>query len=35
MSEDAGRPGSQAVRALMSNGYTGTIYPVNPKIRNL
>ncbi len=31
VSEDAGRPGSQAVRALMSNGYTGAIYPVNPK----
>lgn len=31
VSEDAGRPGSQAVRALMSNGYSGTIYPVNPK----
>ncbi len=31
VSDDAGRPGSQAVRALVSNGYQGQIYPVNPK----
>jgi len=31
VSEDAVRPGSQAVRALIKNGYAGTIYPVNPK----
>lgn len=31
VSDDAGRPSSQAVRALMTNGYAGTIFPVNPK----
>jgi acetyltransferase len=31
VSEEAGRPGSQAVRALVRNGYQGQIYPVNPK----
>ncbi|MEX3959393.1 acetate--CoA ligase family protein [Trinickia sp. EG282A] len=31
VSDEAGRPGSQAVRALISNGYKGQIYPVNPK----
>src|ERR1700694_5337076 len=31
VSEDAVRPGSQAVHALLRNGYEGKIYPVNPK----
>ena len=31
VSDDASRPGSQAVRALLAYGYKGTIYPVNPK----
>ncbi|MFC6947862.1 CoA-binding protein [Paraburkholderia dipogonis] len=31
VSDEAGRPGSQAVRALVRNGYQGQIYPVNPK----
>lgn len=31
VSDDAARPGSQAVRALMNNGYAGKIFPVNPK----
>ena len=33
VSDDAGRPGSQAVRALLKYGYRGTIFPVNPKYR--
>ena len=31
VSEDAGRPGSQAVHTLKRYGYAGTIYPVNPR----
>ncbi|MDW3682819.1 acetate--CoA ligase family protein [Cupriavidus sp. CV2] len=31
VSDDANRPGSQVVRALVKNGYAGKIYPVNPK----
>ena len=31
VSEDAMRPGSQAVHALLRHGYTGRIYPVNPR----
>jgi acetyltransferase len=31
VSDDPGRPGSQAVRALMTYGYQGKIFPVNPK----
>jgi acetyltransferase len=31
VSDDAGRPGSQAVQALLHHGYGGRIYPVNPK----
>jgi acyl-CoA synthetase (NDP forming) len=31
VSDDAARPGSQAVRALLNNGYRGKVYPVNPK----
>jgi acetyltransferase len=31
VSEDAVRPGSQAVHTLLRNGYEGHIYPVNPK----
>ncbi|ALM84241.1 acetate--CoA ligase family protein [Bordetella sp. N] len=31
VSDEAGRPGSQALRALRANGYTGALYPVNPK----
>src|SRR5688500_17159981 len=31
VSEDPVRPGSQAVHALLRNGYEGAIYPVNPK----
>jgi acetate---CoA ligase (ADP-forming) len=31
VSDDAARPGSQAVRALLKNGFTGKVYPVNPK----
>ena len=31
VSDDAARPGSQAVRALLKNGFKGRIYPVNPK----
>ncbi len=31
VSDDAARPGSQAVRALRENGYAGRIFPVNPK----
>ena len=33
VSEDAARPGSQAVRALLKYGYSGKIFPVNPKYR--
>ncbi|MGZ5093023.1 MAG: acetate--CoA ligase family protein [Burkholderiales bacterium] len=31
VSEDDVRPGSQAVHALLRNGYEGRIYPINPK----
>ncbi|MGZ8265347.1 MAG: acetate--CoA ligase family protein [Burkholderiales bacterium] len=31
VSEDAARPGSQTVHALLRNRYPGRIYPVNPK----
>lgn len=31
VSDEVGRPGSQAVRSLMKFGYAGKIYPVNPK----
>jgi acetate---CoA ligase (ADP-forming) len=31
VSDDAARPGAQAVRALLKNGYAGKIFPVNPK----
>jgi acetyltransferase len=31
VSDEAGRPGSQAVRALRHHGYAGRIHPVNPK----
>jgi len=31
VSEDASRPGAQALRALRANGYAGKLYPVNPK----
>jgi len=31
VSDDAARPGSQAVRALLANGFRGGLYPVNPK----
>lgn len=31
VSDEAGRPGSQAVRALLKYGYKGKIFPVNPK----
>jgi acyl-CoA synthetase (NDP forming) len=31
VSEDAARPGSQAVHTLLRNGYAGQIFPVNPK----
>lgn len=31
VSDDAGRPASQAVNALMTYGYRGKIFPVNPK----
>ena len=31
VSEDGVRPGSQAVHALLRNGYEGRIYPINPK----
>jgi acetyltransferase len=31
VSDDLSRPGSQAVRALLANGYKGRIFPVNPK----
>ena len=31
VSDDAGRPSSQAVQALMKYGYKGDIFPVNPK----
>src|SRR4051812_9456711 len=31
VSEDAVRPGSQTVHTLLRNGYSGRIYPVNPK----
>lgn len=31
VSDDVARPGSQAVRALLSNGFQGKIFPVNPK----
>ncbi|NYE23148.1 acetate--CoA ligase family protein [Pigmentiphaga litoralis] len=31
VSDDAARPGSQAVRALLANGFSGKLYPVNPK----
>jgi acetyltransferase len=33
VSEDVGRPSSQAVRALVKYGYGGKIYPVNPKYK--
>ena len=35
VSEDPARPGSQAVHALLRNGYAGRIYPVNPKYPEL
>lgn len=31
VSDDIARPGSQAVRALLANGFQGKIFPVNPK----
>ncbi|RTZ45485.1 CoA-binding protein [Candidimonas sp. SYP-B2681] len=31
VSDEPGRPGSQAVRALLKYGYAGRIFPVNPK----
>jgi len=31
VSDDAARPSSQAVQALLKNGYSGSIFPVNPK----
>jgi acetyltransferase len=31
VSDDAARPGSQTVRALLKNGYAGSIFPINPK----
>ena len=31
VSDDTARPGSQAVHALLNNGYRGSIFPVNPK----
>ncbi|CAM4135356.1 Trans-feruloyl-CoA synthase FCS1 [Bordetella tumbae] len=31
VSEETGRPGTQALRALRANGFAGKIYPVNPK----
>ena len=31
VSDDMGRPGSQAVRTLLKNGYEGKLFPVNPK----
>ncbi len=31
VSDDAARPGSQSVHALLRHGYPGRIYPVNPK----
>lgn len=31
VSEEAGRPGAQALRALRANGFTGELFPVNPK----
>ena len=31
VSDDAVRPGSQAVHTLLRNGYEGQIYPINPK----
>ncbi|WP_238553207.1 acetate--CoA ligase family protein [Cupriavidus necator] len=31
VSDDVARPGSQVVRALLKNGYSGKIFPVNPK----
>jgi acyl-CoA synthetase (NDP forming) len=31
VSDDAARPGSQAVNALLKNGYSGKVFPVNPK----
>ncbi len=33
VSDDAARPGSQAVRSLLKYGYDGKIFPVNPKYR--
>lgn len=33
VSEEAGRPGTQALRALRANGYAGALYPVNPKYK--
>ena len=33
VSDDAARPGSQAVRALLKYGYAGKIFPVNPKYK--
>src|SRR5690348_11226497 len=33
VSEDAGRPASQAVNTLMKYGYGGKIFPVNPKYK--
>ena len=34
VSEDAGRPASQAVHTLMKYGYGGKIFPVNPKYKD-
>lgn len=34
VSDDAARPGSQAVNALLNNGYAGKVFPVNPKYEN-
>src|SRR2546423_7259017 len=33
VSDDAGRPSSQAVAALLKYGYEGKIFPVNPKYK--
>jgi len=30
-SPEANRPGAQTIRALQDNGFTGQVYPVNPK----
>lgn len=34
VSDDMARPGSQAVNALLANGYAGQVFPVNPKYEN-